>query len=115
MHFWIEGTTNKRYARSSSRTSPSVQNHLDIVQENTSIGRIRLMIGAEENVIVENSQLYSKKITATAGVQGNLYKTLGTNDVIIQRNDVNKIEVYDTRIHINDEFRVYKTSDSSKF
>ena len=26
-----------------------------------------------------------------------------------------KQEVYDTRIHINDEFRVYKTSDSSKF
>ena len=65
-----EGTTNKRYIRSSARSSPSIQNHLDIVQENTSIGRIRLMIGSEENLIVENSQLYSLKvITAVAGVK----------------------------------------------
>ena len=66
-----EGATNRQYTRSSSRSSPSVQNHLDIVQENTSIGRVRLMIGTGENVIVENSQLYSKRvITAVAGVKG---------------------------------------------
>ena len=82
-----EGATNKRYIRSSARTSPSIQNHLDIVQENTSIGRIRLMIGSEENVIVENSQLYSKRvITAVAGVKGNTYNSNGDNDVLIQRN-----------------------------
>ena len=60
--YFDEGTTNKRYIRSSARSSPSIQNHLDIVQENTSIGRIRLMIGSEENVIVENSQLDSKRV-----------------------------------------------------
>ena len=82
-----EGATNKRYIRSSARSSPSVQNHLDIVQENTSIGRIRLMIGSEENVIVENSQLYSKRvITAVAGVKGNIYNSNGDFDVNIQRN-----------------------------
>ena len=87
--YFDEGTTNKRYIRSSARTSPSVQNHLDIVQENTSIGRIRLMIGTEENVIVENSQLYSKRvITAVAGVKGNVYNSNGDNDVVFQRNDV---------------------------
>ena len=73
MHFWIEGATNKRYIRSSSRTSPSVQNHLDIVQENTSVGRIRLMIGAEENVIVENSQLYSRNILQQQQVFKQIY------------------------------------------
>ena len=48
--FFDEGTANRRYFIGTSRTSPSVQNHLEIAQENTSIGRIRLMIGAEENV-----------------------------------------------------------------
>ena len=82
-----EGATNRRYIRSSARSNPSVQNHLDIVQENTSIGRIRLMIGSEENVIVENSQLYSKRvITAVAGVKSNTYNSNGDNDVLIQRN-----------------------------
>ena len=84
-----EGTTNKRYIRSSSRTSPSVQNHLDIVQENTSIGRIRLTIGAEENLIVENSQLYSLKvITAVAGVKSNTINSNGNNDLVFQRNSI---------------------------
>ena len=73
-----EGTTFKRCIRSSARTSPSVQNHLDIVQENTSIGRIRLIICSEEHVIVENTQLYSKRvITATAGVKSNTYNSNG--------------------------------------
>ena len=84
-----EGATNRRYIRSSARTSPSVQNHLDIVQENTSIGRIRLMIGSEENVIVENSQLYSKRvITAVAGVKSNTYNSNGDFDTVFQRNNI---------------------------
>ena len=87
-----EGTTNKRYIRSSARTSPSIQNHLDIVQENTSIGRIRLMIGTEENLIVENSQLYSLKvITAVAGVKGNVLNSNGNNNLNIQRNGTSLI------------------------
>ena len=87
-----EGATNKRYIRSSARTSPSIQNHLDIVQENTSIGRIRLMIGTEENLIVENSQLYSLKvITAVAGVKGNVLNSNGNNNLNIQRNGTSLI------------------------
>ena len=87
-----EGTTNKRYIRSSARSSPSIQNHLDIVQENTSIGRIRLMIGSEENLIVENSQLYSLKvITAVSGVKGNVLNSNGNNNLNIQRNGTSLI------------------------
>ena len=87
--YFDEGTTNKRYIRSSARSSPSVQNHLDIVQENTTIGRIRLMIGSEENVIVENSQLYFRRIiTAVAGIRGNLVNSNGDANLVFQRNDV---------------------------
>lgn len=76
-----EGATNRGYIRSSARTPPSVQNHLDIVQENSSIGGIRLMIGAEENLMVENSQLYSLKvITAVAGLRGNLINSNGDSN-----------------------------------
>ena len=103
-----EGATNKRYIRSSARTTPSVQNHLDIVQENTSIGRIRLMIGSEENVIVENSQLYSKRvITAVAGVKGNTYNSNGNNNVVFQRDGTTKLELntnevsYSTDLQMN--------------
>ena len=103
-----EGTTNKRYIRSSARSSPSVQNHLDIVQENTSIGRIRLMIGSEENVIVENTQLYSKRaITAVAGVKSNTYNSNGNNNVVFQRDGTTKLELntnevsYSTDLQMN--------------
>ena len=102
-----EGTTNKRYIRSSARSSPSIQNHLDIVQENTSIGRIRLMIGSEENVIVENSQLYSKRvITAVAGVKGNTYNSNGDNNVVFQRNNSTYMTFNTNRVEINQELRL---------
>ena len=93
---------------SSARTSPSIQNHLDIVQENTSIGRIRLMVGTEENVIVENSQLYSKRvITEVAGVKGHTYNSNGNNDVLLQRDGTTKLELktnevsYSTDLQMN--------------
>ena len=88
--FYLDkGSTNRRYIRSSARSSPSVQNHLDILQENRSIERIRLMIGAEENIIVENSQLYSKRvISAVAGVKSNTYNNNGDFMTIFQRNNI---------------------------
>ena len=112
-----EGATNKRYIRSSARSSPSIQNHLDIVQENTSIGRIRLMIGSEENVIVENSQLYSKRvITAVAGVKGNTYNSNGNNDVNIQRDGTTLITLNATnQIEFGGELKLPLTNQYITF
>ena len=80
---------SERYIGSTFRSGTPSFNQLDIVNNNSSNGRIRLMINTEENVIVENSQLYSKRvITAVAGVKGNIYNSNGDNDVVFQRNDV---------------------------
>ena len=80
---------SERYIVSTFRSGTPSFNQLDIVNNNSSNGRIRLMINTEENVIIENSQLYSKRvITAVAGVKGNVYNSNGDNDVVFQRNDV---------------------------
>ena len=80
---------SERYIGSTFRSGTPSFNQLDIVNENSSNGRIRLMINTEENVIIENSQLYSKRvITAVAGVKGNTYNSNGDNDVVFQRDDV---------------------------
>ena len=71
---------SERYIVSTFRSGTPSFNQLDIVNENSSNGRIRLMIDTEENVIIENSQLYSKRvITAVAGVKGNTYNSNGNN------------------------------------
>ena len=221
---------SERYIVSTFRSGTPSFNQLDIANENSINGRIRLMIDTEENVIIENSQLYSKRvITAVAGVKSNTIDTNtdvnltfsrsgteflrfdktddnitcskeivagdavivdvakkltmrpslesgvnifdirnlhpvvdnpmirfrvgegggdtiitemtnsnvlfkrnvviqeddelktntinsnGDNDLTLKRDDVSKIEIYDTRVHVNDEFRVYKTSDNSNF
>ena len=78
---------SERYIVSTFRSGTPSFNQLDIVNENSSNGRIRLMIDTEENVIIENSQLYSKRvITAVAGVKGNTYNSNGDNTVNIQQN-----------------------------
>ena len=80
---------SERYIVSTFRSGTPSFNQLDIVNNNSSNGRIRLMINTEENVIIENSQLYSKRvITAVAGVKGNVYNSNGDNDVVFQRDDV---------------------------
>ena len=80
---------SERYIVSTFRSGTPSFNQLDIVNENSSNGRIRLMIDTEENVIIENSQLYSKRvITAVAGVKGNTYNSNGDNDVLFQRDDI---------------------------
>ena len=79
---------SERYIVSTFRSGTPSFNQLDIVNNNSSNGRIRLMINTEENVIIENSQLYSKRvITAVAGVKGNVYNSNGDNDVVFQRDD----------------------------
>ena len=85
---------SERYIGSTFRSGTPSFNQLDIVNENSSNGRIRLMINTEENVIIENSQLYSKRvITAVAGVKGNTYNSNGDNDVLFQRDDVEFFKV----------------------
>ena len=67
-----DSVSNRRYIVSTFRSGSPSFHQLDIVNENSSNGRIRLMIDTEENVIIENSQLYSKRvITAVAGVKSN--------------------------------------------
>ena len=77
--FYLNDTVgSERYIVSTFRSGTPSFNQLDIVNENSSNGRIRLMIDTEENVIIENSQLYSKRvITAVAGVKGNFINTNG--------------------------------------
>ena len=78
---------SERYIGSTFRSGTPSFNQLDIVNENSSNGRIRLMINTEENLIVENSQLYSKRvITAVAGVNSNTYNSNGNNVVNLQQN-----------------------------
>ena len=78
---------SERYIGSTFRSGTPSFNQLDIVNENSSNGRIRLMIDTEENVIVENSQLYSRRvITANAGVNSNTYNSNGNNVVNLQQN-----------------------------
>ena len=77
---------SERYIGSTFRSGTPSFNQLDIVNENSSNGRIRLMIDTEENVIVENSQLYSRRvITANAGVNSNTYNSNGNNTVNFQQ------------------------------
>ena len=77
---------SERYIVSTFRSGTPSFNQLDIVNENSSNGRIRLMIDTEENVIVENSQLYSRRvITANAGVNSNTYNSNGDNTVNFQQ------------------------------
>ena len=77
---------SERYIVSTFRSGTPSFNQLDIVNENSSNGRIRLMIDTEENVIIENSQLYSRRvITANAGVNSNTYNSNGDNNTVFQR------------------------------
>ena len=98
---------SERYIVSTFRSGTPSFNQLDIVNENSSNGRIRLMIDTEENVIIENSQLYSKRvITAVAGVKGNTYNSNGDNNVVFQRNNSTYMTFNTNRVEINQELRL---------
>ena len=73
------------------------------------------MINTEENVIVENSQLYSKRvITAVAGVKGNTYNSNGDNDVVFQRDDIQYFVLNRFIEVVNDEDVVRETITFNK-
>ena len=109
---------SERYIGSTFRSGTPSFNQLDIVNENSSNGRIRLMIDTEENVIVENSQVYSRRvITANAGVNSNTYNSNGNNTVNFQQNDNTFISLQGSttnRVQVNRLLRVVDGGNSTQ-
>ena len=108
---------SERYIVSTFRSGTPSFNQLDIVNENSSNGRIRLMIDTEENVIVENSQLYSRRvITANAGVNSNTYNSNGNNVVNLQQNGNTFISLSgnNNRVNVNRLLRVVDSGNSTQ-
>ena len=108
---------SERYIVSTFRSGTPSFNQLDIVNENSSNGRIRLMIDTEENVIVENSQLYSRRvITANAGVNSNTYNSNGDNIVNLQQNGNTFISLSgnNNRVNVNRLLRVVDSGNSTQ-
>ena len=81
-----------RYITATERSSPSVQNHIDIVNMNTAQGRIRLLIGntgSDEQFLVDNTIISCKRnLRASAGMETNTIDTVGNANLSIQRNNV---------------------------
>ena len=108
---------SERYIGSTFRSGTPSFNQLDIVNENSSNGRIRLMIDTEENVIVENSQLYSRRvITANAGVNSNTYNSNGNNVVNLQQNGNTFISLQggNNRVQVNRFLRVVDSGSGTQ-
>ena len=89
---YFDETSKVRYIRSSARSSPSVQNHLDMINEDGSQGRIRLLIGSngsnttDEQFLVDNTIISCKRnLRAGAGLESNTINTVGNNNLNIQR------------------------------
>ena len=81
-----------RYITATERSSPSVQNHIDIVNMNSSQRRIRLLIGntgSDEQLLVDNTIVSCKRnLRAGAGLETNTIDTVGNANLSIQRNNV---------------------------
>ena len=89
---YFDETSKVRYIRSSARSSPSVQNHLDIINEDGSQGRIRLLIGSngsnttDEQFLVDNTIISCKRnLRAGAGMESNTINSIGDNNLLLQR------------------------------
>ena len=89
---YFDETSKVRYIRSSARSSPSVQNHLDIINEDGSQGRIRLLIGSngsnttDEQFLVDNTIISCKRnLRAGAGLETNTIDTIGSANLSFQR------------------------------
>ena len=90
---YFDETSKVRYIRSSARSTPSVQNHLDIINEDGSQGRIRLLIGSngsnttDEQFLVDNTIISCKRnLRAGAGMESNTVNSIGDNNLLLQRN-----------------------------
>ena len=89
---YFDETSKVRYIRSSARSTPSVQNHLDIINEDGSQGRIRLLIGSngsnttDEQFLVDNTIISCKRnLRAGAGMETNTIDTIGSANLSFQR------------------------------
>ena len=89
---YFDETSKVRYIRSSARSSPSVQNHLDIINEDGSQGRIRLLIGSngsnttDEQFLVDNTIISCKRnLRAGVGLETNTIDTIGSANLSFQR------------------------------
>ena len=89
---YFDETSKVRYIRSSARSTPSVQNHLDIINEDGSQGRIRLLIGSngsnttDEQFLVDNTIISCKRnLRAGAGLETNTIDTIGSANLSFQR------------------------------
>ena len=76
----------------------------------TSTGQYRFFIDS-------STILHLRPLTTTISntLEVNTINSSGINDVIFKRNDISKLELYNDRVNINNEFRVTKTSDSDNF
>ena len=87
---YFDATGDKvRYTTSTERTTPSVQNHIDIVNMNSAQGRIRLLIGntgSDEQFLVDNTIISCKRnLRAGAGLESNNINSIGNSNLNIQR------------------------------
>ena len=113
---YFDETSKVRYIRSSARSSPSVQNHLDIINEDGSQGRIRLLIGSngsnttDEQFLVDNTIVSCKRnLRAGAGLETNTIDTIGNANLSFQRNDINYMTFNSDRININQALHLADT------
>ena len=111
--FYFDETSKVRYIRSSARSTPSVQNHLDIINEDGSQGRIRLLIGSngsnttDEQFLVDNTIISCKRnLRAGAGLETNTIDTIGNANLSFQRNDINYMTFETDRVEINQELHL---------
>ena len=110
---YFDETSKVRYIRSSARSTPSVQNHLDIINEDGSQGRIRLLIGSngsnttDEQFLVDNTIISCKRnLRAGAGLETNTIDTIGNANLSFQRNDINYMTFETDRVEINQELHL---------
>ena len=87
--YFDEAGDKIRYIASTERSSPSVQNHIDIVNMNSAHGRIRLLIGntgSDEQFLVDNTIVSCKRnLRAGAGLESNTINSIGNANFNIQR------------------------------
>ena len=101
-----------RYITATERSSPPVQNHLDIVNMNSSQGRIRLLIGntgSDERFLVDNTIISCKRnLRASAGMETNTIDTVGNADLVIKRSGTEFLQLVSTAnaIQVADTSRI---------
>ena len=91
--YFDDSASNSRYIRTSTRSGTPSFNHLDIVNENSTNGRIQMILNTngsdtlDVQFIVENSGIVCRRILkAQSGLETNTINTNGDNNLTISRN-----------------------------